>query len=155
MTRRFWRQASSSLHYDSLRSLHYDSSSSLHYDFITPRGHLPQVMINALRAMGAGPFSWEEKGKLLRLTGLGGKFKVPKLPMYLGNAGTAARFLTTCVIRRMTCAIRRMTCAIRRMTCANRRMTCAIRRMTCVSFTDAPLSFTRPASHPFSPATSV
>ncbi len=52
-------------------------------------------MINALRAMGAGPFSWENNGRLLRLTGLGGKFKTPREPVYLGNAGTAARFLTT------------------------------------------------------------
>ena len=55
-----------------------------------------QVMIAALVAMGAGPFKWEEGGKLLRLTGLAGAFAVPKEPLYLGNAGTAARFLTTC-----------------------------------------------------------
>jgi len=53
-------------------------------------------MIAALKAMGAGPFVWEENGKLLKLTGLAGKFKAPAEPLYLGNAGTAARFLTTC-----------------------------------------------------------
>jgi len=55
-----------------------------------------QVMITALQAMGAGPFEWSEGGRILLLSGLGGKFKTPVEPMYLGNAGTAARFLTTC-----------------------------------------------------------
>eukprot|EP00962_Isochrysis_galbana_P005286 scaffold1441_cov120-Isochrysis_galbana.AAC.15 len=55
-----------------------------------------QVMIAALQAMGAGPFTWAERGAILNLTGLGGKFRPPKEPIYLGNAGTAARFLTTC-----------------------------------------------------------
>eukprot|EP00929_Paragymnodinium_shiwhaense_P042531 TRINITY_DN21998_c0_g2_i1.p1 TRINITY_DN21998_c0_g2~~TRINITY_DN21998_c0_g2_i1.p1 ORF type:complete len:1551 (+),score=381.55 TRINITY_DN21998_c0_g2_i1:60-4655(+) len=55
-----------------------------------------QVMINALQAMGAGPFVWEENGAVLQMEGLGGRFVTPKEPMYLGNAGTAARFLTTC-----------------------------------------------------------
>lgn len=55
-----------------------------------------QVMIAALAAMGAGPFSWLDGGNILQLTGLAGKFAPPTEPLYLGNAGTAARFLTTC-----------------------------------------------------------
>jgi pentafunctional AROM polypeptide len=30
------------------------------------------------------------------MVGLGGRFVTPEAPVYLGNAGTAARFLTTC-----------------------------------------------------------
>ena len=55
-------------------------------------------MLNALQAMGGGKcsFSWEAGGAVLSMQGLGGDFTPPSEPMYLGNAGTAARFLTTC-----------------------------------------------------------
>jgi pentafunctional AROM polypeptide len=48
--------------------------------------------------MGGGKcrFSWEDDGAVLHMHGLGGAFKTPTEPLYLGNAGTAARFLTTC-----------------------------------------------------------
>ena len=57
-----------------------------------------QVMLNALKAMGGGrcQFVWEDGGATLQMSGLGGEFTTPDEPMYLGNAGTAARFLTTC-----------------------------------------------------------
>ena len=57
-----------------------------------------QVMLNALQAMGGGKcsFSWTDGGAALAMEGLGGHFVTPTEPMYLGNAGTAARFLTTC-----------------------------------------------------------
>ncbi|KAJ7595990.1 Shikimate dehydrogenase [Mycena floridula] len=57
------------------------------------------VMIGALRDFGAASFEWEDGGETLVVKG-GGRLvspvlgdKVPK-PIYLGNAGTAARFLT-------------------------------------------------------------
>ena len=34
-----------------------------------------QVMINALEAMGAGPFNWDASGRVLTLKGLGGRFQ--------------------------------------------------------------------------------
>lgn len=55
-----------------------------------------QVMIGALQILGAG-FKWEQNGSVLVVTGTGGKFnKMDKQQMlYLSNAGTAYRFLTT------------------------------------------------------------
>lgn len=55
-----------------------------------------QVMMNALSKIGAA-FSWEENDTVVVVQGTGGTFK--KLDdgheIYLSNAGTAARFLTT------------------------------------------------------------
>eukprot|EP01137_Pigoraptor_chileana_P019147 Opistho-2@79752 len=54
-----------------------------------------KVMLNALVALGVPPFRWLEDGNVVGLTGCGGRFTAPGEPLYLGNAGTAARFLTT------------------------------------------------------------
>ncbi|KAJ1996187.1 3-dehydroquinate dehydratase (3-dehydroquinase) [Coemansia spiralis] len=56
-----------------------------------------QVMLTALQAMGGCTFSWEDDGDTLVVVGGGGKLRVPDSELYLGNAGTAARFLTTTV----------------------------------------------------------
>ena len=55
-----------------------------------------QVMINALQQLGA-VFEWEDGGATLVVTGNGGSLKAlsPPASMYLSNAGTATRFLTT------------------------------------------------------------
>ncbi|EEB05331.1 pentafunctional aromatic polypeptide Aro1 [Schizosaccharomyces japonicus yFS275] len=53
-----------------------------------------QVMMAALEELGAATFSWEDNGETLVVNG-GGKFKTPSKELYLSNAGTAARFLTT------------------------------------------------------------
>eukprot|EP01063_Lacrimia_lanifica_P012514 TRINITY_DN19177_c0_g1_i1.p1 TRINITY_DN19177_c0_g1~~TRINITY_DN19177_c0_g1_i1.p1 ORF type:complete len:1486 (+),score=579.95 TRINITY_DN19177_c0_g1_i1:68-4525(+) len=54
-----------------------------------------QVMLQALQAMHACTFDWEDKGETLVLKGNGGQLKNPDGEVYLGNAGTASRFLTT------------------------------------------------------------
>jgi pentafunctional AROM polypeptide len=52
-----------------------------------------QVMLNALERFGAS-FEWAE-GQVLRVTGTGGKFVKCGGEVYLNNAGTASRFLTS------------------------------------------------------------
>ncbi|GBF65730.1 pentafunctional AROM polypeptide [Trichophyton mentagrophytes] len=54
-----------------------------------------EVMLNALEALGAATFSWEEEGEVLVVNGKGGKLDASSHELYLGNAGTASRFLTT------------------------------------------------------------
>ncbi|KAF2732285.1 Pentafunctional AroM protein [Polyplosphaeria fusca] len=54
-----------------------------------------QVMLDALARMQAASFSWENDGKELVVTGNGGNLKATNDELYLGNAGTASRFLTS------------------------------------------------------------
>ncbi|EGE80052.1 pentafunctional AROM polypeptide [Blastomyces dermatitidis ATCC 18188] len=54
-----------------------------------------EVMLNALERLGAATFSWENEGEVLVVNGKGGKMKASPDELYLGNAGTASRFLTT------------------------------------------------------------
>ena len=54
-----------------------------------------EVMLEALSQLGAAEFSWEQDGEVLVVTGNGGKMEASPKDLYLGNAGTAARFLTT------------------------------------------------------------
>lgn len=54
-----------------------------------------EVMLNALERLGAATFSWEEEGEVLVVNGQGGKITASPSSLYLGNAGTASRFLTT------------------------------------------------------------
>ncbi|KAF9202742.1 3-dehydroquinate dehydratase (3-dehydroquinase) [Haplosporangium sp. Z 27] len=54
-----------------------------------------QVMLTALTKLGAATFEWENNGDTLVVHGNGGKMHIPDSELYLGNAGTAARFLTT------------------------------------------------------------
>lgn len=54
-----------------------------------------EVMLNALERLGAATFSWEDEGNVLVVNGKGGKLQANPSPLYLGNAGTASRFLTT------------------------------------------------------------
>jgi len=54
-----------------------------------------QVMLDALARMQAATFSWENDGKELVVTGTGGHLKATDDELYLGNAGTASRFLTS------------------------------------------------------------
>lgn len=56
-----------------------------------------QVMLSALAELGAASFTWEEKGRVLVVDGRGGDLKASEKELYLGNAGTASRFLTTVV----------------------------------------------------------
>ena len=43
---------------------------------------------------GEAAFEWEEGGAVLAIKGTGGKMRVPRSDLYLGNSGTSARFLT-------------------------------------------------------------
>ncbi|EJD07924.1 Pentafunctional AroM protein [Fomitiporia mediterranea MF3/22] len=56
-----------------------------------------QVMMNALIDLKGAKFSWEDGGETLVVEGGGGSLSPPPpgKEVYLGNAGTAARFLTT------------------------------------------------------------
>ncbi|KAF2787955.1 Pentafunctional AroM protein [Melanomma pulvis-pyrius CBS 109.77] len=54
-----------------------------------------QVMLDALAKMQGATFSWENDGKELVVTGNGGDLKATSDELYLGNAGTASRFLTS------------------------------------------------------------
>ncbi|KAJ1971868.1 3-dehydroquinate dehydratase (3-dehydroquinase) [Dimargaris xerosporica] len=56
-----------------------------------------QVMLNALEQLGGCQYEWEDDGRTLAVTGGEGRLHVPDVDLYLGNAGTAARFLTTVV----------------------------------------------------------
>ncbi|THH32189.1 hypothetical protein EUX98_g1984 [Antrodiella citrinella] len=56
-----------------------------------------QVMMNALGDLKGAKFAWEDGGETLVVEGGAGSLSVPEKgkEVYLGNAGTAARFLTT------------------------------------------------------------
>ncbi|OKL64302.1 Pentafunctional AROM polypeptide 2 [Talaromyces atroroseus] len=54
-----------------------------------------EVMLNALERLGAATFAWESEGEVLVVNGNGGKLKATPDQLYLGNAGTASRFLTS------------------------------------------------------------
>lgn len=56
-----------------------------------------KVMLMALQQLGAPPFRWQDGGHTLVMEGINGKLQAPAhgAPIYLANAGTAARFLTT------------------------------------------------------------
>ena len=54
-----------------------------------------EVMLKALAELQCASFDWEEDGEVLVVKGNGGKMQASSNELYLGNAGTASRFLTT------------------------------------------------------------
>ncbi|KAJ3298949.1 3-dehydroquinate dehydratase (3-dehydroquinase) [Rhizoclosmatium sp. JEL0117] len=60
-----------------------------------------QVMLDSLQKLVGIKYTWEDNGNTLSVEGGAGKLQVPNSEIYLGNAGTAARFLTTvcCLVR--------------------------------------------------------
>ncbi|KAI9761575.1 MAG: hypothetical protein M4579_000967 [Chaenotheca gracillima] len=54
-----------------------------------------EFMLTALSDLGAASYSWEEEGEVLVVNGRGGILQASPKELYLGNAGTASRFLTT------------------------------------------------------------
>ncbi|ORE06034.1 Pentafunctional AroM protein [Rhizopus microsporus var. microsporus] len=54
-----------------------------------------QYMLAALKGLNAAEFEWEDNGETLVVHGGGGKLVVPDKELYVGNAGTASRFLTS------------------------------------------------------------
>ena len=56
-----------------------------------------QFMLSAISKLGGASYSWEDEGETLVLNGNGGALKASSDEIYIGNAGTASRFLTTAV----------------------------------------------------------
>ena len=56
-----------------------------------------QVMLTAINKLGGATYTWEDEGRVLVLNGNGGALQACSEELYLGNAGTASRFLTTAV----------------------------------------------------------
>lgn len=56
-----------------------------------------QVMLAAITELGGATYSWEDSGEVLVVTGRGGNLAASKADLYLGNAGTASRFLASVV----------------------------------------------------------
>jgi len=54
-----------------------------------------QFMLTAIAKLGGATYGWEDEGKVLVLNGNGGALKASPEEIYIGNAGTASRFLTT------------------------------------------------------------
>ncbi|KAK4190307.1 putative Pentafunctional AROM polypeptide [Podospora australis] len=54
-------------------------------------------MLAAIAQLQGASFSWENAGEVLVVEGRGGKLLASEEPLYLGNAGTASRFLTSVV----------------------------------------------------------
>jgi len=63
-----------------------------------------QVMLDAIAKLGGATYSWEEDGTVLVVNGNGGMLKACSDDLYLGNAGTASRFLTSVVTLAKPCA---------------------------------------------------
>ena len=53
-----------------------------------------EVMLSALVKMRGATFAWGQDGEVLVVTGTGGHLLASETELYLGNAGTASRFLT-------------------------------------------------------------
>ncbi|KJR87398.1 pentafunctional AROM polypeptide [Sporothrix schenckii 1099-18] len=56
-----------------------------------------EYMLSAILQLKGATYSWEESGEVLSVQGNGGNFLASSEPLYLGNAGTASRFLTSVV----------------------------------------------------------
>lgn len=58
-------------------------------------------MLDAVTAFKGADIDWEDEGETVVVTGHGGKFSATSKDAYLGNAGTASRFLTTlaCLVK--------------------------------------------------------
>ncbi|EAQ83900.1 hypothetical protein CHGG_10304 [Chaetomium globosum CBS 148.51] len=56
-----------------------------------------QFMLAAIAQLQGATYSWEDAGEVLVVKGRGGKLQASGESLYLGNAGTASRFLTSVV----------------------------------------------------------
>ncbi|KAH7366688.1 pentafunctional AROM polypeptide [Plectosphaerella cucumerina] len=56
-----------------------------------------EFMLSAISKLGGASYSWEDAGEVLVVQGKGGRLTASQDELYLGNAGTASRFLTTVV----------------------------------------------------------
>lgn len=67
-------------------------------------------MLDALAKIGACSFEWAGEGDVLRIRGHGGRMSLPAAELYVGNAGTASRFLTTVLANIKSAALPRAPC---------------------------------------------
>ncbi|KAF4512992.1 hypothetical protein G6O67_000315 [Ophiocordyceps sinensis] len=56
-----------------------------------------EYMLSAIAQLGGASYSWEDAGSVLEVQGRGGQLQASNDELYIGNAGTASRFLTTVV----------------------------------------------------------
>jgi pentafunctional AROM polypeptide len=56
-----------------------------------------EFMLTAIAKLGGATYAWEEAGEVLLVQGKGGDLYASPTELYIGNAGTASRFLTTVV----------------------------------------------------------
>ncbi|KAK7746624.1 3-dehydroquinate dehydratase (3-dehydroquinase) [Diatrype stigma] len=56
-----------------------------------------EYMLTAIAQLNGATYAWEDAGEVLVVTGKGGKLQSGTEDLYLGNAGTASRFLTSVV----------------------------------------------------------
>ncbi len=56
-----------------------------------------EFMLTAMAKLGGATYSWEDAGEVLLVRGKGGDLHASPTELYIGNAGTASRFLTTVV----------------------------------------------------------
>lgn len=56
-----------------------------------------EYMLSAIAELNGASYTWEDAGEVLVVSGKGGKLEASEKPLYIGNAGTASRFLTTVV----------------------------------------------------------
>ena len=56
-----------------------------------------EFMLNAIAKLGGATYAWEDAGEVLLVQGKGGDLHASPTELYIGNAGTASRFLTTVV----------------------------------------------------------
>lgn len=56
-----------------------------------------EYMLSAIGKLGGATYAWEDAGEVLVVQGKGGDLQASATELYIGNAGTASRFLTTVV----------------------------------------------------------
>ncbi|KAE9380483.1 Shikimate dehydrogenase [Stipitochalara longipes BDJ] len=54
-----------------------------------------EFMLTAISKLGGATYGWEDAGEVLIVRGKGGDLQASSTELYIGNAGTASRFLTT------------------------------------------------------------
>jgi pentafunctional AROM polypeptide len=56
-----------------------------------------EFMLGAIAKLGGATYAWQDAGEVLLVQGNGGDLQASSTELYIGNAGTASRFLTTVV----------------------------------------------------------
>jgi pentafunctional AROM polypeptide len=56
-----------------------------------------EFMLTSIAKLGGATYAWEDAGEVLLVKGKGGNLSASPTDLYIGNAGTASRFLTTVV----------------------------------------------------------